>query len=108
MLKRRYIKRARVKILAIVSVISVMVTLRILLTPRHLDNSSTMSNAVLDEYSEYNLAENILSSEKSKQSIDFKSHHVSKEERLAYSKPGVTVNSKKNSSDVSKCGYNVS
>jgi len=63
----------------------------------------------LEEDSKHNIVENISVSEKPKKSNDLKSQHGSTDERNPHSKPAIrTMNSKKPSTHVSKCGYNVS
>ena len=95
MLKRRYIRRARMKILVVVSIISIVATLKHIFT-------------TLEKDSKYIAFENILVSEKPKKSNVFKSQHGSTDELNPHSKPAIRMNSKKPSTHVSKCGYNVS
>lgn len=113
MLKWRYIRRSRVKVLAIVSVICIAVTLKNYLTPSHLDRTSNRpSTVLLEEYSEYDIVENILINGKTKKSNDnWKSQFdVSTEELIVNQSESATTMSLKKFviGDVPKCGYNVS
>ncbi len=111
MLKWRYIRRARVKVLAMISIISVVMTLKNFFTSSHLmDSTSNKPSAALEEYSEYDTVENILVSEKPDKSNDLKLQHVSTDEPhiTTRSKSALTMSPKKSLNDVSKCGYNVS